>query len=154
MGYFTKPDGSPRSELAPLSTGRVTSCLDSHNWHYDVSDDGEVGGWWDGYWFMFSTRGRGKEIFFVHAIWGRKAPAERFTEILTCLNEWNSEHLWPMLSAREREGEVAVLADLSVDYSFGLTDAQLDLHIRCSIDTMVAAMQWLDGKFPEYLEEG
>ena len=150
MGYFTKPEGI--SELAPLTTGRVTACLDSHNWHYEVSEEGDVGGWWDGFWFVFSFRGKNKEIFFTNAVWHRGVPSSEFTQAALYANEWNSEHLWPMLSVRVREGTVAALADFSVDYSFGLTDEQLDLHIRCAIDTMVSALSWMDTKYPNYAE--
>ena len=149
MGYFTKPNGVTHSDLAPLTTGRVTACLDAHNWHYEVSEDGDVGGWWDGYWFVFSFRGKNKEIFFVHAVWNRGVPAKELTQAVLYANEWNSEHLWPMLSVREREGNLAMLADFSVDYSYGLTDEQLDLHIRCAIDTMVSALTWIDTKYPD-----
>jgi len=153
MGYFTKPDGQPHADLAPLTTGRVSACLDSHNWHYEVSEEGDVGGWWDGYWFVFSFRGRNKEIFFAHAIWNRGVPAREFTQVALYANEWNAEHLWPMLSVRERDGVLAVLADFSVDYSHGLTDEQLDLHIRCAIDTMVSALSWMDTKYPDYVDK-
>jgi len=153
MGYFTKPDGQSRLDLAPLTTGRVTACLDSHNWHYEVAEEGHVGGWWDGYWFVFSFRGKSNEVFFAHAVWGRDVPVSEFTAVVLAANEWNSEHLWPMLSVRERDGQVAVLADFSVDYTFGLTDEQLDLHIRCSVDTMVSALNWMDSKFPAYVTD-
>ncbi|MDR2896267.1 MAG: YbjN domain-containing protein [Propionibacteriaceae bacterium] len=152
MGYFTRPDGSALSELAPLTTDRVRACMDSHHWHYDISEEGDVGGWWDGYWFVFSFRGRDNEILFAHALWSRKVPADRFAEALAFANEWNLDHLWPMLSVKVRGEHVVVMADVSVDYSFGLTDSQLDLHVRCAIDTIVAALSWLDSKFPEYVE--
>ena len=151
MGYFTRPEGQSWG-LAPLATGRVTACLDSHQWHYEVSEDGDVGGWWDGYWFIFSFRGKSKEIFFAHALWNRGVPTSEFNQALVYANEWNSEHLWPMMSVRERDDHIVILADFSVDYSFGLTDEQLDLHIRCAIDTMVSALTWMDGKFPEYVD--
>jgi hypothetical protein len=154
MGYFTKPDGDTRLDLAPLTTGRVTACLDSHNWHYEVSDEGDVGGWWDGYWFVFASKGKNKEILFSHAVWNRGVPAAELAQVVLFCNEWNCEHLWPMLSARvrERDAVVAVLADFSVDYSHGLTDEQLDLHIRCAIDTMVSALSWMDSKYPQYAD--
>lgn len=153
MGYFTKPDGIVHSDLAPLTTSRIAACLDAHNWHYEVSDDGDIGGWWDGYWFVFSFRGKNKEIFFVHAVWNRGVPTKYMTEAVLYANEWNSEHLWPMLSVRERDRKLAVLADFSVDYSYGLTDEQLDLHIRCAIDTMVSALTWFDTKYPNYVDQ-
>jgi len=46
-----------------------------------------------------------------------------------------------------------VLADFAVDYSTGITDDQLDLHLRCAIDTMVSAFQWLDTQFPEFVSD-
>lgn len=150
MGYFTRNEATGSSELAPLTTTRVTACMDTHSWHYEVSDDGDVGGWWDGFWFVFSFRGKSKDIFFVHAVWNRGVPASEFTQIVLYANEWNSEHLWPMLSVRTRDDVVAVLADFSVDYSEGLTDEQLDLHVRCAIDTMVSSLNWMDTKFPAY----
>ncbi|MCL2482707.1 MAG: YbjN domain-containing protein [Propionibacteriaceae bacterium] len=152
MGYFTKPGSNTNSDLAPLSTGRVSACLDSHNWHYEVSDDGDIGGWWDGFWFVFSFRGKNREILFAHAVWSRGVPSTEFTAAALHANEWNAEHLWPMLSVREREGVIAVLADFSMDYSYGLTDEQLDLHIKYAIDTIVSALSWMDGKYPDYVE--
>jgi len=152
MGYFTKPDGIGASDLAPLTTGRVTACLDSHSWHYEVSDDGDIGGWWDGYWFVFSFRGENQEIFFVHAIWNRGVPPSEFNQAVLYANEWNTEHLWPMLSVRVREGTMVAVADFSVDYTCGLTDEQLDLHVRRAIDTMVSALSWMDTKYPEYVK--
>jgi len=57
-----------------------------------------------------------------------------------------------LTGVRVREGTVAALADFSVDYSFGPTDEQLDLHIRCAIDTMVSALSWMDTKYPNYAD--
>jgi len=50
----------------------------------------------------------------------------------------------------ERDGYAAAIADFSVDYTYGLTDEQLNLHVRCAIDTMVTALTWLDSKYPAY----
>ena len=152
MGYFTKPEDIGGSDLAPLTTARVTASLDAHNWHYEVSDEGDICGWWDGYWFVFSFRGKSREILFAHAVWNRGVPASEFTQVVLYANEWNAEHLWPMLSVRERDDTIAVLADFSVDYTYGLTDEQLDLHIRYAIDTMVAALTWMDTKYPGYVD--
>jgi len=154
VGYFTKPDGSAPSDLAPLTTSRVTASLDSHNWHYDITESGDVGGWWDGYWFLFSFRGQDKEIFFVHAVWNKIAPPELYSQLAVDANEWNVDHLWPMVSVRQRDDDALVMADLSVDYSCGLTDEQLDLHIRCAIDTMVSALGWFTQKYPDLPERG
>ncbi|MDR0958967.1 MAG: YbjN domain-containing protein [Propionibacteriaceae bacterium] len=151
MGYFTRPDGSLKtSDLAPLTTSRVTACLDSHEWHYEVNERGDIGGWWDGYWFIFAFRGQDKATFFPHAVWRRGVPASKIQTVRRYANEWNNDHLWPRVCVVKDDKSVMALADFAVDYSFGLTDEQLDLHIRCAIDTMVSAFQWLDGKFPEY----
>jgi hypothetical protein len=48
-----------------------------------------------------------------------------------------------------RDDNAIVLASLGVDYSHGLTDAQLDEHLRCAIATSIEAFAWLDEFYPE-----
>ena len=151
MGYFTKPEGSS-TDLAPLTTGRVTACMDSHNWHYEVTDEGDVCGWWDTYWFVFSCKGKNHEIFFAHGVWNRGVPVAELTQAALYANEWNTKNFSPMLSVHEREGSIVAFADFSVDYSYGLTDEQLDLHIRNSIENIVLALSWMDSKYPTYID--
>jgi len=154
MGYFTKPNGDQVSgDLAPLASARVTGLFDAHGWHYDVNDAGDIGGWWDGYWFVFAFRGKDKATFFPHAVWRRGLPGAKMPTLLRRANEWNNEHLWPRLCVVRDDKELIVLADFAVDYSMGITDDQLDLHLRCAIDTMVSAFQWLDTQFPEFVSD-
>ncbi|MDR0416122.1 MAG: YbjN domain-containing protein [Propionibacteriaceae bacterium] len=149
MGYFTKPDGSLlAADVAPLSNGRIQACLDSHEWHYRIDADGDIGGWWDGHWFYFFIRGAEREIFFVQARWDRHLPETTLDELVQRVNVWNSEHLWPKLAARAPDGKAIVVASFGVNYTHGLTDAQLDEHLRCAIATSIEAFNWLDEFYP------
>jgi hypothetical protein len=149
MGYFTKPDGSLLSiEVAPLSNERIQACLDAHDWHYRIDSDGDIGGWWDGHWFYFFVRGAEREILFVQGRWDRGIPAGQIDPLVHHVNDWNSDHLWPKLAAIEREDSAIVLASFGVNYSHGLTDAQLDEHVRGAIAMSIEAFNWLDEQYP------
>jgi hypothetical protein len=150
VGYFTKPDGSLlATDIEPLSNERIQACLDSHEWHYRVDADGDVGGWWDGHWFYFFVRGAEREILFVQGRWDRHLPAAELDALIHHANTWNSENLWPKLSARAPDDEAIVVASFGVNYIHGLTDAQLDEHLRCAIATSIEAFNWLDERYPE-----
>jgi hypothetical protein len=149
MGYFTRPDGSPLSaEVAPLSNERVQVCLDSHDWHYRVDSDGDVGGWWDGHWFYFFVRGHDHEILFVQGRWDRGLKGDQLEALVHWANDWNRDHLWPKLAALGRDDSAIVLASLGASYAQGLTDSQLDEHIRGAIATSIDAFNWLDEQYP------
>jgi hypothetical protein len=150
VGYFTKPDGSLLvADIAPLSNERIQACLDSHDWHYRVDFDGDIGGWWDGHWFYFFVRGAEREILFVQGRWDRSLPAGELDNLVHHVNSWNCDHLWPKLAAMVRDDGAIVLASLGVNYAHGLTDAQLDEHLRCAIATSIEAFAFLDEFYPE-----
>ncbi|MDR0990133.1 MAG: YbjN domain-containing protein [Propionibacteriaceae bacterium] len=150
MGYFTKPDGSLLStEVAPLSNERIQACLDSHDWHYRIDYDGDIGGWWDGHWFYFFVRGPEREILFVQGRWDRGIATDELDNLIHHVNDWNVDRLWPKLAALERDDRAIALASFGVSYSHGLTDAQLDEHIRGAIAAAVEAFSWLDDRYPE-----
>jgi hypothetical protein len=149
VGYFTKPDGSLLStEVTPLSNERIQTCLDSHDWHYRIDGDGDIGGWWDGHWFYFFVRGPEREILFVQGRWDRSLQASQLDELIHQVNTWNCDHLWPKLAALERDDNVIALASFGVNYAHGLTDAQLDEHLRGAIATSIEAFNWLDELHP------
>ncbi|MDR1214957.1 MAG: YbjN domain-containing protein [Propionibacteriaceae bacterium] len=150
MGYFTKPDGSLlTTDVSPLSNERIQACLDSHDWHYRIDSDGDIGGWWDGHWFYFFIRGSDRDIFFVQALWDRNLPTDELPHLVEQANTWNGGHLWPKLAARQQDERAVALASLAVNYAHGLTDAQLDEHLRCAIATSIEAFNWLDESYPE-----
>ena len=149
MGYFTRESGEP-TYLAPLTLSRIATCLDSHNWHYSLNDDGSITGWWDSYFFLFACQGEDNDVFYAHALANRILPGSEFDSALRHANEWNSQHLWPMVTAREREDSTVVLTVYAVEYAFGISDEQLDLHIRRAISTMADALEDIDKQYPDY----
>ncbi|MDR1450630.1 MAG: YbjN domain-containing protein [Propionibacteriaceae bacterium] len=149
MGYFTKPDGVLfAAEVAPLNNERIQACLASHDWQYRIDVDGDIGGWWDGHWFYFFIRGLDREILSVHSRWNRDLPKSALENLIHHVNEWNYDRLWPKLAARCPKDNAIVAASFGVNYPHGLTDAQLDEHVRCAIATSLEAFAWLDAFYP------
>ncbi|MCL1923449.1 MAG: YbjN domain-containing protein [Propionibacteriaceae bacterium] len=149
MGYFTRPEGEP-AYLAPLTTSRIASCLDAHSWHYSVNEDESITGWWDSFFFLFACQGEENNVFYAHAVNNRTLPQTELPSAIRHANDWNSQHLWPMVTAREREDSTVVLSVYAIECSHGISDEQLDLHIRRSISTMVDALMEIDKQYPDY----
>ncbi|MCL1906348.1 MAG: YbjN domain-containing protein [Propionibacteriaceae bacterium] len=149
MGYFTRA-GSEPTYLAPLTLSRIATCLDAHSWHYSLNDDGSITGWWDSYFFLFACQGEDNNVFYAHALGNRILPKKELASAIHHANEWNSGHLWPTVTARQREDSTVVLTVYAVEYSHGISDEQLDLHIRRSISTMADALESIDNEYPDY----
>jgi hypothetical protein len=74
--------------------------------------------------------GSNHEILQVRGRWHRVVPPAQRGEVLLALNDWNRERIWPKAYLRAEEGGVAVYAEVSVDLNEGVTDEQIDAHIR------------------------
>lgn len=152
MGFFTKPAdvGRATPDLAPLSNERITATLDRCGWRYSIDSDGDVGGIWDGHMFYFLRFGKDKEILQVRGRWTRGVdPAER-GRLLELVNDWNDGKVWPKAYVHVNDkGQAHVFAELGVDYEDGLSDAQLERHLRCAIATSLQLFEHLDEQYPE-----
>jgi hypothetical protein len=89
-------------------------------------------------------------VFYAHAVNNRTLPQTELPSAIRHANDWNSQHLWPMVTAREREDSTVVLSVYAIECSHGISDEQLDLHIRRSISTMVDALMEIDKQYPDY----
>jgi hypothetical protein len=145
MGLFSKPTDEP----APLSVERVAARMDAQGYRYQIDDDGDLGGYWDGHLFYFFVQGASKEILQVRGRWQRHVPAESRTSALDVVNDWNTEKLWPKGYVRLEDGELGVYGEVTVDYEHGVTDAQLDQQILCGVSTTIQMFELLDQVFPE-----
>lgn len=148
MGFFDK--STDRSGvLAPLSRDRITAVLDAGGMRYDIDDDGDVGGWWDGHLFFFFLTGGDKEILQVRGRWTRTVPADQYDRLLALVNQVNLERLFPRLAVViDGDGDINVFASHGVDYEKGVTDDQLDLHFSTAIGSSLSAFEFLDEQYP------
>lgn len=120
----------PAERTTPLTAQRLAARLVALGYHVAADDDGDLMGLWgeDRFWFM--RMGSNHEILQVRGRWHRSVrPAQR-GEVLLALNDWNRERIWPKAYLRAEESGIVVYAEVSVDLGEGVTDAQIDAHIR------------------------
>jgi len=152
MGYFATPNESSAApdRLAPLSNARITGALDSRSWNYDVDEDGDVNGNWDGHLFYFLRMGENKEIFMVRGRWEARPPIGMDAQILPVLNSWHRDKLFPksLLVDFPDDGNSRVFTEVTIDCEHGISDEQLLLHIDAGINTALSLFKRLNETFP------
>lgn len=149
MGSFNNGD-APAGGLQPLTLDRIRYTLDAQGWKWTIDEDGDIaGGWEDGVYFFF-VRGEEGEILYARGQWRGQLDEADFPTALETCNEWNSSHFWPKAyAARLEDGGVGIVSELAVDYEHGLTDAQLQQHLRCLVGTSENFFTSLADTFPQ-----
>ena len=152
MGYFAQPTdgGAMPGRTAPLTPDRVQAALDSQRWHYEIDEDGDPRGSWDGHMFYFLRVGQHQQIFMVRGRWEARPSIETGVQILPVLNQWHSDHLFPKAHVVnfEDDGNARVFTEVIIDCEHGITDDQLMLHISAAITTSLDLFSELDKAFP------
>ncbi|WP_051681696.1 YbjN domain-containing protein [Cellulomonas sp. HZM] len=143
------PDLGPVPDLAPVSRDRVAARLDARGYNYGIDDDGDIGGRWDDHVFFFLLMGSKKEYLQVRGRWARTLPASELGQVLVAANEWASSRIWPKIYVNVEDGNLGIYAEHAVDYEYGVTDGQLDLHLGCAISTSLAFFEALDARYPQ-----
>ena len=142
MGWFDKSDKG--FGLRPLSQERLTTIFDTQSWHYGIDDDGDLGGRWDGAGFFFFIAGPQQEILHISSAMAERIPAEREDELLTLLEDWNRDHIWPKSYYMVTDtDDLSVRAEVNVDYEHGVTDEQLLQHVSCALGTSLQLYEHL-----------
>ena len=154
MGFFNK-GGLTSGSLQPLSFDRIKATLDSIGWNWGVDDDGDIGGGWEDGSYFFLIRGEQQEVLYVRGLWRGRLGASEFDRVLRACNDWNSSHFWPKVYAVLIDDDqlVRVASELVVDYEHGLSDAQLEQHLRCMVGTSEDFFAELAEKFPDAAAE-
>jgi len=152
MGYFATPNefSAAPGRVTPLSPERITAALDRRDWHYDVDEDGDINGNWDGHIFYFLRLGEHEEIFMVRGRWEARLPLGMDDKVLPVLNTWHREKLFPkaLLVDFTEDGNSRVFTEVTLDCEHGVTDEQLLLHIDAGINTALSLFKVLNENFP------
>ncbi|MCK9795571.1 YbjN domain-containing protein [Isoptericola sp. 4D.3] len=122
---------SPR----PLSSARVADDLTRRGYRFRTDDDGDVTGTWDGNRFWFLLLGDHDEILQVRGRWAGSVPGHARLAVLQAVNDWNRERVWPKVYARPEGDDLALYAEVSVDFEHGATDEQLAATVSCGLVT-------------------
>ena len=151
MGFFTKTDVETPGTgmLAPLSLDAIKAVLDSWDANYALDADGDPGGYWDGHLFFFLRNGNSDSILSVRGRWTRQLGVEHRDEVISLLNDWHAEKIWPKAYVQEEETGLGIYGDMSTSLGNGVTQAQLDDLMGCAIGTTIQMFEHLDERFPE-----
>lgn len=133
--------------LPLLSKQRIEDILRKNEWAYETDDDGDLSGVWDSWPFWFVLHGENKEILQIVCRCTRDFEPDQLQTLQRELDDWNREKLWPRAYYRTHPdtGELSVFGDNVIDHEMGLTDDQLEQHIRCSIGTGLEMCQHFAG---------
>jgi len=145
---FTTDTPVPPSALPPPARDRITATLDARGMRYGIDDDGDVGGYWDGHLFYFFLLGEDDGYLQVRGRWNREIGVDQLPAVLAAVNEWNVSHLWPKGCVAVEDDLLGVYAEHTVDYTHGVSDAQLDLHLGCGISSALQLFADLDERYP------
>lgn len=124
-------------EVRPISQKRITELFDRQGWHYEIDDDGDLTGVWDGWTFYFILAGSQNEILEILGFLPVKVPAEARDALRVFIEDWHRDHFWPKCAFEDipEDGDLRLSSQISIDYEQGATDAQLMRHINCGIGT-------------------
>lgn len=146
-----KPPSDPGSQehTAPLARGRVAAFLTGRGYRFQLDDDGDLTGTWDGNRFWFLLLGDHHEIVQIRGRWHRTLPLRQRSAVLLAANDWNRERIWPKVYVREEEGELSLYSEVSVDLENGATETQLAQLLACGLGTGVQMFTALDALLPD-----
>lgn len=135
----------PTDEVpTPISRDRLEEIFKQRGFHYFIDSDGDLGGDWDDHRFYFLFFGPQREILQVRAFYSRPLHIEARPTVLSVLDNFHRDKLFPKLYTRIEEDKLKVYAEHSCDYEHGATNAQIDLHLTCGISTSLEAFKLLD----------
>lgn len=140
--------------LPPLSRRRVCDTLENLDIAYTVTARGLVITRWADGSVAFDIVGEGN-MFTARGQWRGVLPADRRTDLLETCNTWNTDRFQPKVYFyRDDEGMLRVAGEHTVDYRHGVTDEQLDEHVRSTVGTVGGLFEMLNEEYPEGRAEG
>lgn len=153
MGFFTNTPSAQPPGLQPLTRDRVEAVLKSLDFEYDVDEDGDIAtGFEDGVYWIFVDEEEG--ILSVRGQWRGILPESMHAEAMQAAHEWNRERIWPKTFADLTDlQDVFLVTGYTVDYQPGVSDDQIEQHIRCAIGTSEGFFEALKERFPEAAAE-
>lgn len=134
----------PAQVPTPITRDRVEAALKERDFKYFLDSDGDLGGDWDDHRFYFLFFGPEKEVFQTRGFYTRPLGIEARPTVLSVLDDFHREKLFPKLYTRIENDKLQVFAEHSYDYENGATDAQINMHLTCGISTTLEAFRMLD----------
>ncbi|SCF40178.1 Putative sensory transduction regulator [Micromonospora mirobrigensis] len=126
-------DGGP----VPLRVPVIAAALAGRGDGYTVEGD-TVTGRWGGAVIRFRPAGEGGDILHARVVADRRLPTGRLAEAYAFCNAWNHDRLMPKAYVHQRDGELVLAGDVTVDLAHGVAPAQLTVLVTATVNTGVA----------------
>lgn len=120
---------------SPVSRERIAEYLNRNEYHFEVDNDGDLTGVWDGNQLWFLLLGADAEVLQVRGRWHNTLGIPNKLGALRAINDWNRDRIWPKVYLRDEDPGPVLYAEVSVDLEHGVTDAQLTQYLSCGIAT-------------------
>lgn len=141
---------SAPEHVAPLTRERLASRVGKLGYHALLDAKRDVSGLWSGRLFSFYLLGQDETALQVRGRWQRRVALERLPEVLSVVNAWNRDHLFPKCYVRVLDdGMVHVLTEVSTPWPAGITDSQLDGQILLGLMRGTEFFNALEARWPD-----
>lgn len=152
---------APRATAAPLvplpvavelptilTRERVGAYLTRRGYTFRLDEDEDITGTWDGNRFWFLLLGAQQEILQVRGRWHRPLPESARLAALQIINDWNRERIWPKAYLRSEPTGLALYTEVSVDFTPGATQDQLEQMVACGLGTSIQLFSSVSALLP------
>lgn len=148
-------DTLPDTDIEPLTLERIGEIFEAQNLTYrfeeqPVADDEKVR--------ILRTGFSNAAIAFQHrdntlicdSIWRGEVPKEKAPEVLSLINQWNTDRFTPTLRFFEAaDDHLAISGFRELHVGAGLTRNQLGAFTMSTLNAILESFSWLEEKYPE-----
>lgn len=151
MGYFESVQ-SVAQLLKPLTDERMLQALDRLEVDYELGDDGAAVFHFErGYFYYTLSSNASRDLLSVRGSYRGTFPLEALPALNEFTNAWNQQNLFPKVFPyrieEEGQGFVVLPVELSMVYAGGVTDAQIDEHLRAALQTSLEYFETVASAF-------
>ena len=151
MGYFESVQSAAQL-LKPLTDERMLQALDRLEVDYELGDDGAAVFHFERGYFYYTLSGNtSRDLLSVRGSYRGTFPLEALPALNEFTNAWNQQNLFPKVFPyrveEEGQGFVVLPVELSMIYAGGVTDAQIDEHLRAALQTSLEYFETVASTF-------
>lgn len=151
MGYFESVQSAAQL-LKPLTDERMLQALDRLEVDYELGDDGAAVFHFErGYFYYTLSSNASRDLLSVRGSYRGTFPLEALPALNKFTNAWNQQNLFPKVFPyrveEEGQGFVVLPVELSMVYAGGVTDAQIDEHLRAAMQTSLEYFETVASTF-------
>ncbi|WP_237210024.1 YbjN domain-containing protein [Rothia nasimurium] len=151
MGYFDSVQSAAQL-LTPITNERMLAALDRLEVDYELGDDGTAVFHFErGYFYYTLSNAPARDLLSVRGSYRGTFPLEALPALNEFTNAWNQQNLFPKVFPyrveEDGQGLVVLPVELSMVYAGGVTDAQIDEHLRAALQTSLEYFETVASTF-------